>query len=283
MTDPLPSSPGDAEKTARRAAAELLDEPALRGRTAPPPFPREAVAAAAKAARELPDEPALANGDTASSGTKPSGDDPNGVWGEPALADVPDATAARLRHAAWVERQWSLANNAPRRLGAFLALALAAGPFAILCAGVREVASAKSILAIAVLGPIAEELGKIAAPLMTLEKKPWLFSSGGSIAVLCALSGLVFASIENLLYFFVYLEDPTPGIILWRLCACTALHVSCSTLSGFGLARVWRRAARDRVPADPSFAASWVIAAVILHGVYNALATTWEFLAPFRV
>ena len=282
MTSNLPTPPGDAEKTARRAA-ELLDEPALRGWAAPPPFPREAMAAAAKAVQELPDEPALANGDMASSETEPSGEDPNGVWGEPALADVPDATAARLRHAAWVESQWLQAKGASRRLGVFLALALAAGPFAILCAGVREAASLKSILAIAVLGPIAEELGKIAAPLMTLEKKPWLFSSGGSITVLCSLSGLVFASIENLLYFFVYLEDPTPGIILWRLCACTALHISCSTLSGLGLARVWRRAARDRTPADPSFAASWVIAAIVLHGVYNALATTWELLAPFRV
>ena len=109
-----------------------------------------------------------------------------------------------------------------------------------------------------------------------------LFSSGGSVAALCALSGLVFASIENLIYFFFYIKDPTPEIVLWRLVACTALHVACAALSGLGLARAWRRAAAARSAADPSLAASWTVAAIVLHGAYNALATVWELLAPFR-
>ena len=117
-------------------------------------------------------------------------------------------------------------------------------------------------------------------PLMTLEKRPWLFSSGGSVAALCALSGLVFASIENVLYLFVYLRDPTPGLVLWRLVVCTALHVGCASLSGVGLARVWRRAAAERAAADVSLAAPWTIAAMVAHGAYNGLATVWELLAP---
>ena len=135
-------------------------------------------------------------------------------------------------------------------------------------------------LAIAVAGPVAEELAKIAAPLMMLEKRPWLFSSGASLAGLCALSGLVFATIENLVYFFVYIQDPTPEIVLWRLFACTALHVACASLSGFGLARAWRRAAAARGAAEPSLATPWIVAAMAVHGAYNALATAWELLAP---
>ena len=245
---------------------ELADEPALRGS-----------ATRAAAAAELLDEPALVGGAPAGDEAA-GGEDPHGVWGEPALAASRDAAASRSRHAAWVAAQWEGAGTGRRAL-VFLALALAAGPFAILCATVREAVALNSILAVAVLGPVAEELGKIAAPLMTLERRPWLFSSGGSLAALCALSGLVFASVENLLYLFHYIPDPTPGIVVWRLTVCTALHVGCSTLSGLGLARAWRRAARDRAPADPSLSASWVIAAIVVHGSYNALATVWEILA----
>ena len=85
---------------------------------------------------------------------------------------------------------------------------------------------------------------------------------------------------ENLVYFFLYIKDPTPEIVLWRLGACTALHVVCATLSGLGLARVWRRASAARSSADPSFAVPWIVAAVAVHGAYNALATAWELLAP---
>ncbi len=258
--------------------ADLAREPALRDAAGLlPRLPGADAAARAAAARELLDEPALAGGGRDGAGTAWD-EDPHGVWGEPALAASRDASASRARHAAWVAAQWEGA-GAGRRALVFLALALAAGPFALLCATVREAVALNSILAVAVLGPIAEELGKIAAPLMTLEKRPWLFSSGGSLAALCALSGLVFASVENLVYFFFYIRDPTPGIVLWRLTVCTALHVGCSTLSGLGLARAWRRAARDRAPADPSLAATWTIAAIVVHGSYNALAAAWTLFA----
>ena len=88
------------------------------------------------------------------------------------------------------------------------------------------------------------------------------------------------ATIENLVYFFVYIQDPTPEIVLWRLFACTALHVVCASLSGFGLARAWRRAAAARGAAEPSLATPWIVAAMAVHGAYNALATAWELLAP---
>ena len=259
---------------------ELCGEPALRGEAGlPPRLPGADGAALDAAARELGREPALGGtGAPRAGGAGHSGEDPNGIWGEPALAAAPAAAAARARHAAWLAAQWDGARPT-RRAGVFLALALEAGPFALLCAIVGESVSATA-LAIAVAGPVAEELAKIAAPLMMLEKRPWLFSSGASLAGLCALSGLVFATIENLVYFFVYIQDPTPEIVLWRLFACTALHIVCASLSGFGLARAWRRAAAARGAAEPSLATPWIVAAMAVHGAYNALATAWELLAP---
>ena len=224
---------------------------------------------------ELSDEPALRGSSV------PDGDgDPNGVWDEPALAAAPAAAGPRARHSAWIAAQWAEAGRS-RHAVVFLAAALAAGPFAIVCAFFHE-ATAASPLGAVLFAPVAEELAKIAVPLMTLEKRPWAFSSGGAIAVLCAVSGLVFATIENLLYLFVYLSDPSPGIVIWRLVVCTGLHVSCATLSGLGLARVWRHAATAKTMAMIPQAASWFVAAILVHATYNGLALVWELLEPFR-
>ena len=231
---------------------------------------------------EIADEPALRGPATPPAS---SGEDTDGIWGEPALSGTPAAAESRKRHDSWVAAQWKGA-SAPMRTLAFIALALASGPFAVVCALLRETVG-RGFLAIAVLAPVVEEAGKIAAPLTTLEKRPWLFSSGSSITVLCTLSGLVFASIENLLYFFVYIKNPTPEIIAWRLVVCTAMHVVCSTLSGFGLARVWRSASLRRgngsdspnSPTDiPSLAAPWIVAAVVLHALYNSSTVIWNLL-----
>ena len=224
---------------------------------------------------ELSDEPAL-RGSCA-----PNGDgDPNGVWDEPALAAAPAAAGPRSRHSAWIAAQWAEAGRS-RHAAAFLAAILAAGPFAIVCAIFHEAASTSPLGAV-LFAPVAEELAKIAVPLMMLEKRPWTFSSGSAIAVLCAVSGLVFATIENLLYLFVYLPDASPGFVIWRLVVCTGLHVSCATLSGLGLARVWRRAAATKTTATIPRAAPWVVAAILVHATYNGLALAWELLEPFR-
>ena len=252
----------------------LSDEPALRGTAFPPRLPGEDAKTGAGAARDLADEPAL-RGLTAADGV--GAGEPHGVWGEPALAGTAAADRSRERHAAWVAAQWAAACGV-HRAGVFLALALASGPFAVLCAIAREAApSVAPVLATAVMAPVAEELAKIAAPLMMLEKRPWNFSSGGSVTALCALSGLVFACIENVMYFFVYLDAPTPGLVAWRLVVCTALHVVCAGVSGAGLGRAWKRAEANRSAADPAPAAPWIIAAMLVHGAYNALATVVAF------
>ena len=143
--------------------------------------------------------------------------------------------------------------------------------FAAVCALLRE-PSAPTLLTIAG-APVAEELAKAAAALMVLEKKPWFFPGAATLVALCAFSGFVFAGIENALYLFVYIDDPSPGIVLWRLVVCTSLHVVCAAVSGFGLARVWRCAARERAMPRLSLATPFLVAAILIHALYNLAAT----------
>ena len=195
--------------------------------------------------------------------------DNGGVWGEPALLEADAAETARRTRAEWLESQW---RNASSARGCFLfpLLLVVSGVAAVGCTIMKGRGGAMA-LAMAVLAPVVEETSKIVVPAMVLEKRPWRFSSATELIVVCAFSGLVFASIENLLYFFLYIPPDrlTPGVVLWRLSVCTLLHVSAASISGWGLGRVWRAASESRSMAEISRATGYFVAAMILHGLYN--------------
>ena len=192
------------------------------------------------------------------------------VWSEPGL--LPDACPAdpAQTYAGQLRARWLGASPAQSWF-IVLALALASGPFAILSAFMK--ASAPGfVLAAVVVAPLVEELGKAAAPLITLERWPYRFASGAQPVLVCVASGLVFAAIENLLYLHVYVRDPSPALAAWRWSVCTALHVGCSLIAGLGLRRVWLAARAGCSRPDISGASAYLITAIALHGAYNAVA-----------
>lgn len=209
--------------------------------------------------------------------TPPSVSDDSGVAGEPALADSAAAAGARAARQDWLVRQWTESRG--MRISLFAGLCAVSGLFAVACALLKN-SFGGSLFAVILGAPLVEELGKVAAPLMVLEKKPWSFGSASSIVLVGLVSGLVFASIENLLYFFVYIEpeELTSGVILWRLIVCTALHVLCASISCSGLARAWTKASRTKGTFSMNTAVPYFVVAMVLHGVYNLGAVLYAFL-----
>ena len=69
--------------------------------------------------------------------------------------------------------------------------------------------------AMAVGAPVVEEVAKVVLPMMWLEKEPWRFRGVWAIVFPCIVSALVFATIENLLYFHIYIprDKLSDGII----------------------------------------------------------------------
>jgi hypothetical protein len=201
--------------------------------------------------------------------SRPDVSDSGGIGDEPALSGAGAAEAERWNRAEWLEARW---RDAPSSREWFLIplLMVVSGLAAVGCT-VLKGGGGSMALATAVLAPVVEETSKIIVPAMILERRPWRFSSAVELLVVCAFSGLVFATIENFLYIFVYIpkEQLTIGILLWRLSVCTLLHVSCASISGFGLGRVWRTASERRSMAEISRAAGFVVAAMVLHGLYN--------------
>ena len=129
-----------------------------------------------------------------------------------------------------------------------------------------------SFFAVVFAGPITEEILKIALAIWVVEKRPWLFSSTTQILLCGIFAGLGFSVVENAIYLFVYIPNPTVEIAIWRWTVCVALHVGCSTLAAAGVAKIWRKfQAEERMPqlVDGS---RLMTAAIIIHGTYNFLA-----------
>jgi RsiW-degrading membrane proteinase PrsW (M82 family) len=133
-----------------------------------------------------------------------------------------------------------------------------------------------AILAITVLGPLAEEIAKVALPLYAVEKRPFWFIVPVQIVVASVGSALCFAAIENVLYLKVYVPSPTPGLVIWRWTICVVLHTSCSLIASLGLVRVWHDVHETKQRPDLRRAVPFLIAAVVVHGVYNAGAVLAE-------
>ncbi|MFN4260555.1 MAG: PrsW family glutamic-type intramembrane protease [Gemmataceae bacterium] len=200
------------------------------------------------------------------------------VWDEPgfsaALAGPPPPDA--WTYCRWLQQRRA-ATTAAQSWGVTGAIALLAGPVAILSAFLSVgYHTYFAVVNLTVIGPLIEEVGKVAAALWVIEKRPYLFTSRLQIGCCVVAGGLVFAGIENLLYLHVYLPEASPLLVLWRWTVCVALHTGCSLVAGLGLMRVWHRTMTTWTKANLSLAVPFLMAAVVIHGLYNGMALLLE-------
>ncbi len=200
------------------------------------------------------------------------------VWDEPGISpSLAGETPHDETYGAWLAR--SSANTSFARSWTItLLIAAAAGPWAVFGTFLRAYETSFPIIGLVLLGPLVEEMMKAALPLYIVEKRPYLFRSPIQIAICMAASGLAFAAIENLLYLYVYVPNPPPGLVIWRWTVCVGLHSGCSTIAGIGMARMWLRTRNTLTKPSLPLAAPWLTTAVVVHGLYNAFAIALEMI-----
>lgn len=207
------------------------------------------------------------------------------VWDEPTVSPdrARDAALdpAQLTYARWLDAgraRWT----GGKSWGLTLLIALAAGPWAVFGALMNSAQSFSGALMLVFFGPVTEELMKIAGVTLVVEKWPFALRGAAQVVLCSVAGGLAFAAIENLLYLHVYVDDPTPKLIAWRWTACVALHTVCSLIAGLGIVRVWRTVWREKAPPKLALALPFILAASVMHGLYNATVLALEMSGVMR-
>ncbi len=204
------------------------------------------------------------------------------VWEEPGLSRelAGEVPPDEFTYSDWLEKRRA-AVGLGKSWTVTLAIALAGGAWAIFGALWGRGETALSLLVIVVFAPVVEEAMKTALALYVVEKKPYLFRSTAQIAFCVLVSGLTFASVENVLYLHVYIPHPPAFLAPWRWTVCVAMHMGCSLIAGLGLMRIWKDAWARRARANLSLGYPYLLAAAVIHGVYNGLAVLFS-AAYFR-
>ncbi|MBN1818685.1 MAG: PrsW family intramembrane metalloprotease [Sedimentisphaerales bacterium] len=199
------------------------------------------------------------------------------VYSEPAVAG-PDAEANLAEWIARKREQCSRGGN----LAFLLLAALLSGPFAVVGAFLNGRYSIYGLGYAVLFAPIIEELLKQSGMVYVLERQPYRIVAPWQFITSAVIAALVFASIENVLYTFVYVgpEDVRSWtFFLWfRWTVPTTMHITASVIASLGLVRVWRKQLADGKMADLSAAFPHFVAAMVLHGGYNFVAIPLSIL-----
>lgn len=201
------------------------------------------------------------------------------VWNEPGFSpELADSTQRDvLLYGEWLRKRWNETSYLQSWLYTLI-LALCSGFWGVFGTFLGSGSSEGYIglFVVVVFGPIIEETMKTAMVLWYLEKKPYVFKSQIQIILCVVIGAFVFAAIENVLYIFVYIFDPSSGLIQWRWTVCTLLHMGCTFVASLGLVHMWRDIWQNESRPNISLAYPYLLTAVIIHGGYNLFAIFLE-------
>lgn len=191
------------------------------------------------------------------------------VWSEPGLSrQLAGGPSSPEPYRQWLEEGGNRIGRFESWRNTFL-MALLSAPWAVIGAFYGGGQTTFALLSMVVFGPVVEELMKVGLALYAVETRPFWFRSPAQILVCAFGGGLGFAVIENMIYFNIYLSNPSSLLIFWRWTVCVALHVGCSLIAGLGLIRIWKDVWQRQHPAQIHLAFPYLTTAVVLHGAYN--------------
>lgn len=148
-----------------------------------------------------------------------------------------------------------------------VSLAVLGGLIGILGAFIEEGKSLNPFLPF-IVAPIVEEALKPAGVYFILGKYQRLLRSQLYTAFLCALAGVSFAVVENLVYLYIYIPQHSQSLVLYRFTVNVFVHSLTSFILGFGINQSLISSVKGEVPFLKGSKKFFVIA-ILIHAIYN--------------
>lgn len=205
------------------------------------------------------------------------------IFNEPhVLSDIDAATLMpreqQVSYANWLRAKMA-ATSSDKTWAVTLFCLLFGGIWAVLAAMVNNSLVGGSILIIAVIfAPVIEEVMKVALAAWIVETRPYLFKSKLQIRIAIIASGATFGILENIYYVTLILPkvNAPESMYTFRWIVCTSLHIITTIITSIGIARSWSDATTNLREPSLDRAYPWLLAGIILHGLYNGGAVLFE-------
>jgi hypothetical protein len=132
-----------------------------------------------------------------------------------------------------------------------------------------------------VLGPLVEQMLRLAGLLWIVERRPWIIRRGTSLIVAACLVGMVYGTtmIWHLSLTsdadaqwvpFVRLFLDLPDIPVWARWLLVPMHTITAGIAGIGLWRIFRGGPGAGRSADTAPGFPWFVTAMVVHLIFNA-------------
>lgn len=151
-----------------------------------------------------------------------------------------------------------------------LAAAFGGGIFAILGTMLEE-AFSSSVLMLFLIGPAIEEVMKPIGVILLLESRPYVFVNRGSVILVALASATIFASLENFMYIFIYNPGGSMIFIMYRLIACTLIHLIATFVFTLGLLGDFEDVRAGKKTFELEDRVRYIIAAIGIHSAFNTI------------
>ena len=141
-------------------------------------------------------------------------------------------------------------------------------PFGLICAMVTV--EYAGVVNFVVFGPVMAEVLKVAVGYTVIERRGFLIRRAGQIYWMALGTAVVFAIVQNVVYLTLYFRNAPIELVTYRWFAGVPLHAMCTLIAARGLVSIWEHAILERRAIRLTGAYPSLIAAIVLHAVFNA-------------
>lgn len=123
----------------------------------------------------------------------------------------------------------------------------------------------------ALTGPILVEAAKMVTALILVERWAYLVRCKDQLYVVAMGTAFLYGVVQNIVYLVVLFPGSPETLVAWRWLICVPAHMLLSACAVRGLVPVWERTTEELRRPLIGRALPAMIAAIVLHGAYNAV------------
>ena len=137
---------------------------------------------------------------------------------------------------------------------------------------------ASDVVIACIVGPMLQEICKIAVPLWIVEKRPYFFTTWFQFFIFALTSATVFATVSNSILSLV-VPEVTRAVFLFQWVGVLGVNLITASIATYGLETIWRNSINSGKPPKLDDGYPYFATAIGIHILFAIGTTIWLFFS----